>query len=78
MHQTYGQIPDIRHVPDSKYPAACLPDPDQDQISKNANIRRRISGAPDIRHNPNDYIIYINELAASPLSGFGVSGKLLA
>ena len=38
--QTYGQIPDIWHMPDSGYLAACLPDPDQDQISKNANIQR--------------------------------------
>ena len=43
MHQTYGQIPDIRHVPDSGYPAACLPDPDHDRISKNANIRHNLS-----------------------------------
>lgn len=50
--QSVCRIPDIRRSAGSGYPAACLPDPDQDRISENAKIRRRISGVPDIRHNP--------------------------
>ena len=54
MHQTYGQIPDIRHMPDSGYPAACLLDPD---------IKKCQYPAPDIWHNPNqNYIIFIEQI----------------
>ena len=51
------KIPDILYTLDSGYPAAFLPDRDQNQISKNAKIRRWKSGAPDIRHNPSHKLI---------------------